>query len=448
MTAHSIRLERLLIKDFRCIKHLDVEIPENRRIICFVGLNGSGKSALTSLLMKDLIDMAVDKIPESSEEFSRHITGAEVRFGAKTYFSLRAWKIEGRKQIRGELVSRERLTVEEWGHLKEGEVPLLDDHDLRSARWSEKAAWCHTLTNVSPQEYLVKKQSLVDKSVFFIRPVDRFEEPGYQRKEEANSALSFAANWHKSRLFGYILKSWSNQLESFLGDLFFDKEYHDGHASSLKKILDIWNEFSDKDDEVLISPWPFRSVSFSRSGLIENLSTGELDLLTTAGHIVAQQLYLKHKFSLDYEPGGWVFIDEVDARFHPQAQQKIIPILSKYFPTINFCVTTHSPFVLRSLPKEESIVIRLPDGKVFTDDFSSWTADDILNVVFETDTGWSDEMNSKLLSLKNAAKDGNVERALSLYTDLSNRNTYLRTECDEIIALYATKEVKEAVRNI
>jgi predicted ATP-binding protein involved in virulence len=49
---------------------------------------------------------------------------------------------------------------------------------------------------------------------------------------------------------------------------------------------------------------------------------------------------------------GVVMIDEVDMFLHPSWQQTVIGSLRSAFPKIQFIVTTHSPQVLSTVPKE------------------------------------------------------------------------------------------------
>lgn len=51
-----------------------------------------------------------------------------------------------------------------------------------------------------------------------------------------------------------------------------------------------------------------------------------------------------------YEREGIVLIDEIETHLHLELQREILPILTSVFPNIQFIVTTHSPFVLSSLP--------------------------------------------------------------------------------------------------
>lgn len=51
-----------------------------------------------------------------------------------------------------------------------------------------------------------------------------------------------------------------------------------------------------------------------------------------------------------YEKEGIVLIDEIETHLHLKLQRVILPILTTIFPHIQFIVTTHSPFILSSLP--------------------------------------------------------------------------------------------------
>lgn len=51
-----------------------------------------------------------------------------------------------------------------------------------------------------------------------------------------------------------------------------------------------------------------------------------------------------------YNKEGIVFIDEIETHLHLALQKIIMPILTEIFPNIQFIITTHSPFVLSSMP--------------------------------------------------------------------------------------------------
>lgn len=51
-----------------------------------------------------------------------------------------------------------------------------------------------------------------------------------------------------------------------------------------------------------------------------------------------------------YQKDGIVLIDEIETHLHLELQKMVLPFLTRLFPNIQFIVTTHSPFVLNSIP--------------------------------------------------------------------------------------------------
>jgi predicted ATP-binding protein involved in virulence len=73
---------------------------------------------------------------------------------------------------------------------------------------------------------------------------------------------------------------------------------------------------------------------------------------------------------------GVVLIDEIDLHLHPKWQRRIVGDLLAAFPNIQFIATTHSPFVIQSLPPVEGVqLINLdnPDAE----DFANKSVEDI-----------------------------------------------------------------------
>lgn len=51
-----------------------------------------------------------------------------------------------------------------------------------------------------------------------------------------------------------------------------------------------------------------------------------------------------------YQKQGIVLIDEIETHLHLELQRIVMPLLTRIFPNVQFIVTTHSPFVLSSMP--------------------------------------------------------------------------------------------------
>lgn len=63
--------------------------------------------------------------------------------------------------------------------------------------------------------------------------------------------------------------------------------------------------------------------------------------------IMRMEAQSRMRASFDLE--GIVLIDEVETHLHLELQKKILPLLTKLFPNIQFIISTHSPFILNSL---------------------------------------------------------------------------------------------------
>jgi predicted ATP-binding protein involved in virulence len=57
------------------------------------------------------------------------------------------------------------------------------------------------------------------------------------------------------------------------------------------------------------------------------------------------------------ETDGIILIDEIDLHLHPEWQQRILEVLMKVFPKVQFIVTTHAPAVINSAKRESLIIL-------------------------------------------------------------------------------------------
>jgi hypothetical protein len=175
------------------------------------------------------------------------------------------------------------------------------------------------------------------------------------------------------------------------------------------------------------------------------LSAGESDLLVTAGYIAAQQLYIESKFGKRtadrWGASGWVFIDEVESHLHPRWQDRVLPLLCDQFPNVRFVVTTHSPFVLRSL-KERAVVLRLPEGDYFHTDFAGLGIQGLSDLIFGVPPGWNEEIQNDIRQLEFSAVDPKRHKeAVGRYRDLAHRSPSLRSKCDSIVTTVGTTKL-------
>jgi predicted ATP-binding protein involved in virulence len=83
-----------------------------------------------------------------------------------------------------------------------------------------------------------------------------------------------------------------------------------------------------------------------------------------------------------YDVQGIVLIDEIETHLHIELQKQILPFLTRFFPKVQFIVTTHSPFVLTSLP---NAVIYDLEKQSALEDLTGYTVEAIVEGYFESD---------------------------------------------------------------
>ena len=121
---------------------------------------------------------------------------------------------------------------------------------------------------------------------------------------------------------------------------------------------------------------------------------------------------LEDKIS-EYDYQGIVLIDELETHLHIELQKKIFPFLTKFFPRIQFIVTTHSPYILKSISNAKAYDL---ERQVELDNLSGFSSDDLAEGYFEADA-YSDELKNSLnryeeLCLRNdLTEDERAERA-------------------------------------
>ena len=66
--------------------------------------------------------------------------------------------------------------------------------------------------------------------------------------------------------------------------------------------------------------------------------------------LIRTDLIRKQVGDFTYHPCGIVLIDEPETHLHLELQYQVLPILTTFFPNIQFIVATHSPAVISSIP--------------------------------------------------------------------------------------------------
>lgn len=108
--------------------------------------------------------------------------------------------------------------------------------------------------------------------------------------------------------------------------------------------------------------------------------------------ITELMIRMEKKSSMAYEIPGIVLIDEIETHLHVKLQKLVLPILTTFFPNIQFIVSTHSPFVITSL--EDAVVYDL-ENNIQIDDLSKYSYSAIIEGYLQQDQ-YSDVLKEKL----------------------------------------------------
>ena len=165
------------------------------------------------------------------------------------------------------------------------------------------------------------------------------------------------------------IEEWFETLENTLKEIFEDP--------SLRLEFDRKNynfNIIQEDKE----PFDFNTLADGYSAII-NIVT---DLI----------LRMENNKTIGFDVQGVVLIDELETHLHIDLQKKIFPFLTRFFPKIQFIVTTHSPFILNSI--ENAIIYDL-EKHLLVSDLSGYSYEGIVEGYFENDK-YSQEIKEKI----------------------------------------------------
>lgn len=201
---------------------------------------------------------------------------------------------------------------------------------------------------------------------------------------------SFARNENELEVVENI-DAWFTRLENALKTILDDK--------SIKLKFD----YKNYDFKILQEgrePYALSELSDGYSSIINIIS--DLILRMDKNRASEERNYV-------FDTEGIVLIDELETHLHIELQKKILPFLTEFFPSIQFIVTTHSPFVLNSI--DDAVVYDL-EKKIRLENLSNYSYDGIVEGYFEVDS-YSKELKEKIEEYRSLAfrKDLNEEES-------------------------------------
>ena len=155
------------------------------------------------------------------------------------------------------------------------------------------------------------------------------------------------------------------------------------------------------------------------------LSQGTQSLIQWLAHfLIGYAEYYDFPESLD-DKSGILIVDEIDAHLHPSWQRRIIPTLTKHFPSLQIFCSTHSPLMLAGLKEGQAQLLRRDDqGKATVSpnegDIIGWSVDEITRILLEVPNP------TDLATVENLEKLQELRRKQTLSTDEAEKLEKLR----------------------
>ncbi|MFM8443181.1 MAG: AAA family ATPase [Methylococcus sp.] len=363
----NLNIKKLALHDYRCFAN--IEISFHKQLTVLVAANGEGK---TSIL--DAVAVALGPFIGSFDEgIGKHFLPKDIRL------------LRVRETATNEMeYAPQGVRLEATGNIP-GSV--LEELDI-APTWERSLAGPGKKTTIKGTKELIGYAKRLQRAVR--TPGEKVTLPllayyGTGRLWQ-HKKLTLGKLPRKSRTIGY-----SDCLDPASSYKSFVAWFRYWSTNSLKAQIDAYksgqsNIPTEFDQfirsvsgavDVCLEPVGWKNITYSlgREELVAHHEIhGELsvDILSDGIRnmigMVADIAFRATKLNPDFGPcaasmtPGIVLIDEVDMHLHPAWQQVVVQSLTKAFPKLQFIVTTHSPQVLTTVPRENIRVIELTES--------------------------------------------------------------------------------------
>jgi predicted ATPase len=325
-----VGFRRMRLMDWRQFDRVDIEF--HPRLTVLTGANATGKSTVLNLLARHF-------------DWNRAYSPAPVR-GAS-----RRWSVLGRRRWRtdededGARSAPIGVLQYQSGVTADITVPLTSskDRQIYSVYFSPQEA--------VPGLYLSSHRSISG---------------GYSEVQTIPAVFSGSEDMFEkftSEVRTRSLGSWSQKTpqvalkEALIAAAVFGLEGHPSVEAN-SDATQVWEGFQDVLHAVLPETLGFRKLRVRVPDVIVECKSGDFLIDEASGGVSAiiemsWQIFLRSR----NQPSFTVLVDEPENHLHPKLQREIIPSLLRAFPSVQFVVATHSPFVVTASPASAVYVL-------------------------------------------------------------------------------------------
>ena len=330
-----MQIERLILYDFRGIHELELEL--NGKSTILYGINGVGKSSIlaaVNLLYANIINKIVNqkfkqsiKFEESDIKYKKAAATIAAEFGfedTKETFCFSRQNHRANTKVIKPVKNQFDELIDHFRQLYIGRVTVDDDNNLV---YQNEKFNLPIFINYGVNRLVLKTPLRINKKQSY----GQFA--AYEKAIENQIAFD--------RLFEWFL-------EQELYEIQLKKENKDYEDISLKAVKTAMLAMLDGYKEIHIAVKPYSMKVYKGNEVLDILqrSDGEKCTLALFGDLARRLALANPGLENPLEGEGIVLIDEIELHMHPSWQRKVLGVLRRTFPNIQFIITTHSPQIL------------------------------------------------------------------------------------------------------
>lgn len=354
-----MRIDEIHIKNFRCFE--DITFPLHPHMNVVVGNNTSGKTALLHAVQIALGAYLkhLDMLKVANQYYKRNFSRQDARnvynnaldqfvpLDENPMISAKGKFVENIENLGGAPIQQEEdihwTRVFNYNTSDHGDMKS-HVKELARVRRLEGLSGCAVMpllasfgTKRLPDNYLkVSKSKGIETAV----------EKAYRNALMDTVDFNEAFDW----IYEY---EWNERkgLASPFSDTAFYKALFEAIPAITKTHVNIKNKRFEAEYTVTGRPSDYRTYN--------DMSDGFKSTIGIVADLAYRCILLNGFKGAEavHETPGVVLIDEVDLFLHPRWQRHILQDLTNAFPKIQFIVTTHSPFIIQSVKRENVIVL-------------------------------------------------------------------------------------------
>ena len=428
-----MHIQKVIIKNFRCFEHLEVNLDPDINI--FVGNNGSGKSALLDGIAAAMYPYVAEiqlivcgEIQENSPVFQR---------------DLPAKKKGGEQKTQAEFTVSS-TSFPDWTMVYK-KPPTENDNKRIEIDFINPSDFIKSLISSGYERFYSAIQQRFNKlnkditSELFIiayykgdryltnigdiennsnQLCDRFD--ALKNAFDATANFTDLVNWFFLREYEELREGRNRKDINFeLPDL---KQIRKAISTIIAPNARVY--FSGATSAKLMVEWTMETGE-KRELLLSQLSAGYRNMLALVMDFARRLAQANPDMENPLAAEAILMIDELDLHLHPTWQQKIIPDLKKVFPNTQIIATTHSPEVVTTVKQNQVKILKDYQIKECPSPTRGMKSSDIVRYVLGLSDLRPDTEESRILTqLFEAIDNGQLEEAKRLRKELQDWESF------------------------